>query len=116
MLASLLYPSDEQYHAAPPDAMPSAASARLATGRSAVQLWRRRAGPIEGAAVMTIEVRPLTALFGAEVTGVDLAGPLDGATRRELYRLFADRAVLVFRDQDLDPPRFAAAARVFGEI
>jgi taurine dioxygenase len=65
---------------------------------------------------MSMQVRPLTDRLGAEITGVDLAAPHDDAERRELYRLFAEYAVLVFRDQDFDPPGFAAAAQLFGEI
>ncbi len=65
---------------------------------------------------MTMQASPLTELFGAEINGVDLAAPLDDATRQRLNRLFAEKAVLVFRDQSLDPPHFAAAAQVFGEI
>ena len=65
---------------------------------------------------MNMQVRSLTELIGAEIVGVDLGKPLDEATKSRLYRYFADRAVLVFRDQDLDPPRFAAAAQLFGKI
>jgi taurine dioxygenase len=65
---------------------------------------------------MTMTVRPLTERFGAEITGIDLARPLAEAERRRLHRLFAESAVLVFRDQHFDPPQFAAAARLFGEI
>jgi len=65
---------------------------------------------------MKMQVRQLGAALGAEVTGVDLAAPHDAAERRQLYRVFVDHAVLVFRGQDFDPPRFAAAAQLFGEI
>ena len=65
---------------------------------------------------MPMQVRKLTDLFGAEISGIDLAGPLDEAMRRELYRLFADNAVLVIRGQDFDPPQFAGAAQLFGEL
>jgi alpha-ketoglutarate-dependent taurine dioxygenase len=65
---------------------------------------------------MTIQMHPLTDLIGAEITGIDLAAPLDEATRQELYRLFAEKSVLVFHDQRFDPPQFAAAAELFGEI
>ena len=70
----------------------------------------------EGAVLMNMQVRPLTELIGAEICGVDLGKPLDNTSKSRLYRYFADRAVLVFRDQDLDPPRFAAAAQLFGQI
>lgn len=65
---------------------------------------------------MTMQVTPLSDLFGAEVTGIDLTNPVDEATRRELQRLFAEKAVLVFRNQSFDPPQFATAAELFGEI
>lgn len=65
---------------------------------------------------MSLHAEPLTALFGAGITGIDLARPLAGDEREHLYRLFAEHAVLVLRDQRFDPPHFAAAARVFGEI
>src|SRR2546423_8319128 len=70
----------------------------------------------QGAVLMNMQVRPLTELIGAEICGIDLGKPLDETSKSRLYRYFADRAVLVFRDQDLDPPRFAAAAQLFGQI
>ncbi len=63
-----------------------------------------------------MEIRPLTDLIGAEITEVDLGEPLDAETRSRLYRCFADFAVLVFPGQEFDPPRFAAAAQLFGKI
>lgn len=65
---------------------------------------------------MTMQVKPLTETLGAEITGIDLSQPLDDAQKRELYRLFVDNAVLVFRDQHFMPQQFAAAAEIFGEI
>ncbi|MBV9827415.1 MAG: TauD/TfdA family dioxygenase [Alphaproteobacteria bacterium] len=65
---------------------------------------------------MTMQVRPLTDTLGAEIIGVDLAQPLDDVHKRELYRLFVDNAVVVFRDQHFTPQQFAAAAEIFGEI
>jgi alpha-ketoglutarate-dependent taurine dioxygenase len=63
-----------------------------------------------------MEIRPLTDLVGAEIAGIDLAQPIDTDTRGRLCRAFADYAVLVFPGQEFDPPRFAAAAQVFGTI
>ena len=65
---------------------------------------------------MTLQTRPLTDVVGVELTGIDLTAPLEESTRRDLYRLFADHSVLVVRDQRFDPPQFAAAAELFGEI
>jgi len=63
-----------------------------------------------------MQVKPLTDLLGAEITEFDLTRPLDQAVKRELCQHFVDNAVLVFRDQHFDPPQFAAAAQIFGEI
>jgi taurine dioxygenase len=65
---------------------------------------------------MPLTVKPLTRTIGAEVTGVDLAKPLDEPTRKALYDAWIEHAVLVIRDQHLEPPQFAAAARLFGDI
>jgi len=65
---------------------------------------------------MPLTVKPLTRTIGAEVTGVDLAKPLDEPTRKALYDAWIEHAVLVIRDQHLSPPQFAAAARLFGDI
>ena len=53
--------------------------------------------------------------IGTEVTGVDLARPLDEAARRQLYQAAVDGTVLVIRDQHLTPAQFLAATRIFGE-
>jgi len=63
-----------------------------------------------------MQIRPLSDVIGAEISGVDLGRPLDADTRSRLYQCFADFAVLVFPVQDFDPPRFAAAAQLFGKI
>jgi taurine dioxygenase len=65
---------------------------------------------------MNVLVRPLTDIVGAEIEGVDLGKPINDETKSRLYRCFADHAVVVFRDQEFDPPRFAAAAQLFGKI
>lgn len=65
---------------------------------------------------MTLSVKPLTSILGAEVTGIDLSQPMDEQTERALYNAWIDHAVLVIRDQHLTPPQFADAARIFGDI
>ena len=65
---------------------------------------------------MTLKVNPLGDRLGAEVTGVDLSKPVDAHTKRALYDAWIEHAVLVIRDQKLEPPQFAAAARIFGEL
>jgi taurine dioxygenase len=55
--------------------------------------------------------------IGAIVTGIDLARPIDGATRQALYDAVVDNVVLVIRGQaHLDPARLQAAAEMFGEL
>jgi alpha-ketoglutarate-dependent 2,4-dichlorophenoxyacetate dioxygenase len=65
---------------------------------------------------MSIRVRPLHPLFAAEIGGVDVGRPLDGATVRALGEAIDRYAVLVFRGQDLDDERQMAFARRFGEL
>src|SRR6266481_871484 len=47
-------------------------------------------------------IEPLAGALGAEIRGVSLAGLDDGAWR-EIHRAFLEYAVLVFRDQALEP-------------
>ena len=65
---------------------------------------------------MVFSVKPLSALFGAEVTGIDLSQPLAPETKRALHDAWVDNAVLVIRDQKLEPAQFAQAARIFGDL
>jgi taurine dioxygenase len=65
---------------------------------------------------MDLTIRPMTPHTGAEVLGVDLGKPLNATSADPLRRAFADRAVLIFRDQHLTPAAFLEAARIFGEI
>jgi taurine dioxygenase len=63
----------------------------------------------------TLTVTPLTPTLGAEVEGVDLA-TVDDATWNEISQLWADHAVLFFRDQDLPPAAHEALGRRIGEL
>ncbi len=65
---------------------------------------------------MALNIQAMKAPLGAEVTGIDLGRPVDAATRDALYRAWIEHAVLVIRDQHLEPPQFAAAARLFGDL
>ena len=68
------------------------------------------------AAILDFEVKHLHPFTGAEVVGSDLARPLDPGRRAAFDRLLAERGVLVFRDQRLDPRSFARAVENFGEL
>jgi len=50
------------------------------------------------------------------VTGVDLAAPVDSATRDQLYRLFLERGALAIRGQSLTAAGVLGAVRLFGEV
>jgi taurine dioxygenase len=63
-----------------------------------------------------LEIRPLASALGAEIFGIDLAGPLDEATIRPLRNALLDHVVIFFRDQDLAPPQLLALAERFGEV
>ena len=63
-----------------------------------------------------LTVEPLTPAIGAEIRGVDLNRPLEGATADQIYQALLDRLVLFFRDQDLSPEAHLAFADKFGEI
>jgi alpha-ketoglutarate-dependent taurine dioxygenase len=61
-----------------------------------------------------IAVTGLHPSLGAEVCGVDLARPLDAATREALARALAEHLALVLRGQSLTPQQYLAAAEAFG--
>jgi taurine dioxygenase len=58
---------------------------------------------------------PVMDNFGAEVD-VDLAGKLSPEVASELQRLFDQRHLLIFREQDIDYDRQRAIASLFGNV
>ncbi len=64
----------------------------------------------------TLSTRPLTATFGAEVSGVDLAVPPDAQTASALRALWLKHELLLFRGQTLDEKQLVAFSRHFGEL
>lgn len=63
----------------------------------------------------SLVVEPVAGALGAEVSGVDLFGPLDDATVAAVRRAWLEHGVIFFRDQELPPAAFLAFARRFGE-
>ena len=63
----------------------------------------------------TIQVRRLAGALGAEVSGVDLRGPLADEQAAELRRAWLEHLVIFFRDQPLTPAQYMAFAQRFGE-
>jgi alpha-ketoglutarate-dependent taurine dioxygenase len=63
-----------------------------------------------------LDVRPLTALIGAEVHGIDLREPLDAETVREIRDTLLHWKVVFFRDQAITREQQIAFGRCFGEV
>ena len=61
-------------------------------------------------------VTPLTAVIGAEITGVDLGTELDGETVAALRQALLDHLVLFFRDQDFGPAAQLRLAERFAPV
>ena len=61
-----------------------------------------------------VTVAPVAGALGAEISGVDLARPLDGGTAAAIRRALLEHLVIFFRGQTLDPRALVAAARAFG--
>ena len=59
---------------------------------------------------MALDVRPLTATLGADVSGVDMAD-VDGSTLEALHRAWLDYKVLVLRDQNITTEEHIAFGR-----
>ena len=64
----------------------------------------------------SLDVRPIAGEIGAEVTGVDLAGPLDDATIAAIRAALLAHRVVFFRHQALDHASQIAFGRRFGEL
>jgi len=65
---------------------------------------------------MSIDVRPLTAVVGAEIHGVDLRAQLDEGAVADIRKALLDHHVVFFRDQDLTHEQHKAFGRLFGEL
>jgi alpha-ketoglutarate-dependent 2,4-dichlorophenoxyacetate dioxygenase len=65
---------------------------------------------------MTISVRSIHPLFVAEVGGVQICDPVDGATYLAIRAAFEEHQILVFRGQRLDDDGQMAFSRLFGEL
>ena len=61
-------------------------------------------------------VKPLSGALGAELSGVDLAGPLDEELVAAIKQAFHEHLVLVFRGQELTPADQLAFTRLFGPV
>ena len=65
---------------------------------------------------MSIRLRKLHPLIGAEVTGIDLAGPLDRATVEAIRNAWSRYGVLLFPQQPITDEQQVAFSRHFGSL
>ena len=65
---------------------------------------------------MTIDIRPVTAIIGAEISGVDLREPLADDDVAAIRQAWLDHLVLFFRDQHIDDDQHLAFALRFGTL
>ena len=61
-----------------------------------------------------MDIQPLAGALGAEIRGVNLTR-LDSAGWKELHKAFLEHAVLVIRDQKLEPADIMKVGAQFGE-
>jgi len=62
------------------------------------------------------EPHPLSPTIGAELIGIDLAGPLDDSVIADVRRALLEFKVVFFRDQHIDRVQHIDFARRFGEL
>lgn len=65
---------------------------------------------------MTLQITKLSGALGAEISGINLCGPLSEPVFSEVEQALLDHQVLFFRDQPISPADQVALARRFGEI
>jgi alpha-ketoglutarate-dependent 2,4-dichlorophenoxyacetate dioxygenase len=65
---------------------------------------------------MSLQVKPIHPVFGAEATGIDLTQPLAPADVRAINKAMNDHAVLVFRGQPLTAQQQIDFAKSFGPL
>ena len=63
-----------------------------------------------------LTITPLSDVMAAEVTGVDLAKPLNEETRDAIHSAFLTHQILVFRDQKLTKDQQVAFTEQFGTL
>ena len=63
-----------------------------------------------------IQTHRIAGSLGAEITGVDLAQPIDDAVLAEIRAALLEHLVIFFRDQDMTPARLLGFARRWGDI
>jgi taurine dioxygenase len=65
---------------------------------------------------MTVSIRNLAGVLGAEISGIDLSRPVARADVDAIEGVWRDRLVVVFHGQKLSDPQLIAFSRNFGEL
>ena len=65
---------------------------------------------------MALHAQPILPGFGAEMSGVDIAGPLDDAVRQAIVAAQNQWGVTVWRNTGLDDDSHVAFSRIFGHL
>ena len=65
---------------------------------------------------MSLQVTRLTPAIGAEISGIDLAGPLSHTEASALHDALMAHQVIFFRDQKMSVEQHKAFGRLFGEL
>jgi alpha-ketoglutarate-dependent taurine dioxygenase len=65
---------------------------------------------------MSIDITRIGGRIGAEISGVDLRGPVDDVTAKEIHEALVEHKVLVFRGQHLDDEQHQRFASIFGRL
>lgn len=63
-----------------------------------------------------LNIRRVAGALGAEISGVDLSGPLSGETIADIRRALVEHQVIFFRDQSLSPAQQVAFGARFGPL
>ncbi|MDT1028447.1 TauD/TfdA family dioxygenase, partial [Pseudomonas paraeruginosa] len=65
---------------------------------------------------MSPTIQPNSPALGANVSGIDLAAPLDDSGQRAIEQALHDHQVLFFRDQTMEPKSQARVAAHIGDL
>ena len=70
----------------------------------------------QGRAMTALEIRPLSQVVGAEVSGMDFSTPADGENTERILEAFRQYDLLLFRNTSLTVEEQARFGRLFGKI
>jgi taurine dioxygenase len=65
---------------------------------------------------VTLTIKNLDAPLGAEISGIDLSGPVSSSDVEAIEGVWRERLVVVFHDQRLSDPQLIAFSKNFGEL